>query len=135
MGLVATQEGCAALWQQILGIESIGLPNVHLVGRPHTPAPTDTYATYAAVELVVSGYAPKSLVNPAVDWTIAAVPTGAQAAYLTLSWSLGGACVVYGYWLSDAANQRSLWGEAFASPDTFTAGGLFRLQLPPTLTS
>jgi hypothetical protein len=135
VGLVATQQGCAALWQQLWGIESIGLPNVHLVGQPHQAAATDTYASYAAVELIAGGYAPKSLVNPAVDWSIAPVPNGAQASYITLSWSLTTACTVYGYWIADQANQRALWGETFAAPFVLPSNFLFSLQLPPTLTS
>lgn len=136
MALVATQEGCMALWQQLLGLYAIGNPVVRLLGQAYAPQHTDTLATYAPLEVVGAGYAPIQLANPRPNWQITPLPNGAQAAYPTLSWSFTAAVTVYGYWLNDATATYSLWAEAFASPFVFgPAGGVLNLTLPPTLTS
>jgi hypothetical protein len=135
MSLVATQEGCSALWQQILGIRAIGAPWVRLFGQAWTPSHTDTIATYAAVELAVGGYSPVSL-KGGINWQVSALPNGAQAFWPLVQWSFIAGCTVYGYWLNDASNMYSLVAEAFAAPFSFgAAGGPFQLQLPLTLTS
>lgn len=135
-GIVLTQEGGLALWKQMLQIASIGYPNVHLLGAAHTPVHTDTEAILGALELSVSGYAPIALVNPTVDWTLAPITAGAQATYATLTWTFGGSCTVYGYWLSDESDTYSLFAEEFAVTYPFgSSGGTFTFVLPPTLTS
>lgn len=136
MSLVVTQEGAIRLWQQLLKIVDIGYPIVHLFGAAHTPAHTDTEATYAALELSVAGYAAIQLTQPGANWTIAAIGAGAQASYLVLNWTFTAGCSVYGYWLSDSTNTYSLWGEAFASPFVYgSSGGPLSLQLQPYLAS
>jgi hypothetical protein len=137
MSLVATQEGCSRLWLQIWGITALGNPWVHLYGSSHTPAHTDTYSTYSAIELSSGGgYAAQQLTVPGTNWTIATVTAGAQATYITLTWTFTGAESVYGYWLGDSTNTYSLWAEQFAAAFVFpSTGGTFTLSLPPTLTS
>lgn len=136
MSLVVTQEGGSALWKQILQITELGVPNVHLFGSAHEPAHTDTYATYAAIELAVAGYAPIPLADPATDWSIAPIPAGAKATYVAITWVFTAACAVYGYWLADASDTYSIFAEQFAAPYVFpTAGGTFPIVLPPTITS
>lgn len=136
MALVATQEGCSALWRQLLGLYAIGAPVVRLLGQAYLPQHTDTLATYAALEVQGSGYAPVQLANPFPNWQVTQLPNGAQAAYPVLSWSFTGPVSVYGYWLNDASGTYSLWAEALAQPFVLGAsGGPFQLQLAPTLTS
>lgn len=132
-----TNEGAVLLWQDILGLASIGYPNVHLFGTAHVPAHTDTESTYAAIELPGGiGYAPIALTNPGVDWTLTPIGAGAQAAYLLLTWTLTGAASIYGYWLSDQTNTYSLWAEEFATPFIYgSGGGAFNLQLVPWMAS
>jgi hypothetical protein len=134
--IVVTQEGAIALWRAMLGIAPIGYPYVRLFGTAHTPAHGDTDSTYAAIELAVAGYAPIQLTSPAANWTLAPIGAGAQATYLTLAWSFGAACTVYGYWLDDGSHTYSLWAEAFPSPFVFgVSGGPLTLQLVPWLAS
>lgn len=134
MSLVVTQEGADRLWRQILGLASLGVPQLHLYGSSHVPAHTDTYSTYASIELAVSGYAPVALAPG--NWTLAPVAAGAQATYNTISWTFNGACTVFGYWVADAANQYALFAEQFVNSFVYTSsGGMFSLILPPTLTS
>lgn len=136
MGLVLTQEGGVLLWQYLLGIVPPVPANVHLLGSSHQPTHADTMATLAAAELAVQGYTPIALARPSANWTLTAIINGGQASYVTLSWQLAAACTVYGYWLSDSANQTSLFAEAFAAPFVIPAGGdLFLLNLTPEFTS
>lgn len=136
MSLVATQEGCAALWQQLLGLYAIGAPVVRLLGQAYQPQHTDTLATYAARELVAAGYAPIQLLNPFPNWQVTELANGAQAAYPGVVWNLPSGATIYGYWLNDASGTFSLWAEAFATPYNVTAlAPTFTLVLSPTLTS
>lgn len=137
MALVLTQEGGLQLWKYLLGISPAIIPAVHLFGAAHSPAHTDTESTYAAIELAGGGgYAPISLSGPTVNWTLGKIPAGAQATYISISWTFTGTQNIFGYWLSDPANMYSLWAEAFAAEYQFPAnGGVFTLVLPPTLTS
>lgn len=134
--LVATQEGTSLLWQWILGILPTSIPIVHLIGSAFTPLHTSKMADYDAVELAVAGYAPIILTAPAANWTLAPIGAGTQATHVQIDWTFTGACGVYGYWLSDNSDAYALWGETFASPYLFPAGGgFFPLSLPFTLTS
>lgn len=134
--IVVTQEGASRLWLQMLGIANLGFPWVHLFANNYAPTHTDTYNTYSAMELVVGGYTPLQLVNPAANWTVAAISAGAQATYVTLTWTFTGACQFYGYWVADASNTYSIWAEAFSTPYVYTAtGGPFNLLLQPWLAS
>jgi hypothetical protein len=140
MALVATLEGELALWLQILQIQSLQTPYLHLIGAPHTPVHTDTIATLAAVELAVAGYVPVPLTNPAVNWSFSLYPppgpyTAYLATYIPITWTFGGACTVYGYYVSGGPGTVSLWAEA-QGPFIFTpAGGTFTEQLQPWLAS
>jgi hypothetical protein len=136
VAICVTQEGAIRIWQQILGISTIGYPYVHLFGSQHTPAHTDTEATYAAIELAAAGYAPILLGQPSANWTISAIGAGAQAVYLTVSWTFTAAATVWGYWLSDQTQTYSLWAEIFLSSFVYgSSGGPFTLQLQPWLAS
>lgn len=135
MALVLTQEGAAALWGQILGTYKLGSPWVRLFGQALQPAHTDQIAAYAAVELAVAGYAPIAL-KPAINWQLAALPSGGQAYYPLVQWSFTGPCTLYGYWLATQDNQYSVIAEAFSTPFVIAAGGgPFQLTLPLALTS
>lgn len=136
MAVVVTQEGALRIWSQIFGISSIGYPYLHLFSTQHTPAHGDTEATYAAIELVVSGYAPFALTQPPVNWSLAAIGAGAQATYTTVSWTFTAAATVWGYWLADQTNTYSLWAEVFPTSFVYgSQGGVFSLQLVPWLAS
>jgi hypothetical protein len=131
--VVLTQEGGIYLWKVILGAATPGPYVVHLFASDYQPQHTDTLATYAAIELVVSGYAPIQLVNPSTLWAITAVPYGAQAAYQQISWAFAGACTVYGYYVVESTNTWSVWAELFATPFVYgSSGGPFGLQLIPS---
>lgn len=135
--LTVTQEGAGALWQAILNVIPIGLPWCHLYGQAHTPAHTDTYLTYAAIAVPPSsGYLAQQLVQPGANWAIGPIGAGAQAQYITLSWTLTGPATVYGYWISDQPNSRSLWAEQLAAPWVWSAAApVFTLSLIAWLTS
>jgi len=137
MSLVLTQEGAARLWQWLLGLVPPAVANVHLLGMPYIPTHTSTLSALAANEVTGdTGYSPRALFHAAADWTISGLPTGAQAQYITVSWTLVSAPAVYGYYVSDDAFTVSLWAEQFASPWTNPGPpGVMALQLPPTLTS
>jgi hypothetical protein len=134
--VVLTQEGAMALWRQLLKIKDVGIPYVHLLGQAHSVVHADTIGSLQAVELVVAGYAPIQLTSPQTSWQLTTLAAGAQAQYPVVTWQLTAACTVYGYWLSDAAFQNSLWGETIASPIVLgPGGGPVQLQLMPTLIS
>jgi hypothetical protein len=134
--MVLTQEGGVLCWKYILGFTPSAILHAHLFAAPHTPAHVDVYADYAAIECAASGYAPIPLVNPSVDWTLAPTAYGAQAAYITISWTFTSATTIYGYWLSDSSDTYSVLGELFASPFPYGGGGgTFTLQIPPSLIS
>jgi len=134
---VLTEEGGLALWRQILQISpGIGYPVVHLIGGNHVVIHADTEASLAAVELAVAGYAPITLTSPGPNWTLSTLADGAQAVHTPLSWAFTGACLVYGYWLSDQTNTYSLLGETFSAPFTYgAAGGPFTLNLTSYIVS
>lgn len=140
MALVATLEGELALWGQILSINSIGYPVLHLFNQPHTPLHTDTAATYAAIEGGPPGYGPVALTQPAANWTFQDWPvpppfTAVLATYQPITWQFTGAGTIYGYFVTAEGSNVALWGEALG-PFIFTAlGGTFTLQLMPWLAS
>lgn len=123
MSLVVTQEGAIALWKQLLGIAGIGYPYVRLFSSAHAPAHNDVQATYQAIELAVSGYAPYLLTAPATDWTVQSNADGAQVSYIPITWGLGAPCSIYGYWLEDQTHTFSLFAEQFPNPFVYTTGG------------
>lgn len=128
--LTVTQEGASLLWQQILGLGSIGAPWVHLFVAPYVPQHADTYATYAALEVPLgNGYAPIQLTPPAVNWSIAPIGAGAQAQYQTIMWAFTAGTTVRGYWIADSTNSYSLWAENWGNPQFYpAAGGLLVMQ-------
>jgi len=136
MSVCLTQEGGGYLWQSMLGIVSPGAYYVGLYASNYAPQHTDRQATYAAIELVVSGYARIELVNPSVDWSIAPIALGSESTYLTLVWNFTAACTLYGYWMMDHTQTYSIWAELFATSYVYGAGGGgFGLVLAPQLVS
>jgi len=123
MAIVVTNEGASTLIQWALQLATPTTPIVHLLGSPHALAHDDTQGTLAAAELVVSGYSPLPLSDPALNWTLAVYPDGYQATYTALNWQFFAACTVYGYWLSSGDLRWSLWGETLAEPVVIPGGG------------
>jgi hypothetical protein len=135
--LVLTQEGAQVLWQWMLGIAPAGGAWVGLFGAAHVPTHADTLATYQAIELAGgAGYSRQQLSRLSTGWLIQGAPGGAQATPTSLSWVFSGVRNIYGYFLVDSAQQYALWAEQFAGPFPIgSAGGVFVLNLPTTLTS
>lgn len=137
MALVVTQEGASLCWDYILGAAGAGYPVLHLIGAPHTVVHGDTLASLAAVELVVSGYAPIPL-SPSSGWTIVTISNGAKASYPQVFWSFGGLCTVYGAYYTNLGGSISLWGDNFTDNGPYnypSTGGLFYFTPIYTLTS
>jgi hypothetical protein len=136
---ILTQEGADYLWTLALGGDAAGPLTCHLIGP--TPPPTDdhtqTLETLRGSELGVPGYTPFALPFP--TWTLSDVLQGAQALTQDAQWSLGGACVVAGGWLSwDAVGLSYFYFTFSAAPGPYTfpaAGGVFYLLLQPSLIS
>jgi hypothetical protein len=136
MAIVLTQEGGKLLWQYMLGIKPWTFMTLHLIGDSFTVAHTSTQALLAPHELVTVGYGAAQIIPGTANWTFTPITQGQQATYIPLSWTFAGACVVYGYWLSDSTQTISIFGENFAAPFVYNAnGGQFVLNLPPTLIS
>lgn len=137
MGFVLTQEGGQRLWAYLLGNVTPWLPTLHLLGQAYTPVHDSVLSLFAANEVTGdSGYTPLQLVSPKAWWTITGLPDGAQAEYITLSWTLVAAPTVYGYYLADDAYAVSFGAELFSSP-WINPGppGVIALRLPLSLTS
>lgn len=136
MSLVLTQEGGVLLWQYLLGILPSKPAVVHLIGKPHTASHADTQSTLAAVEASGGGYAPINLTGQTANWGLAEIVAGATASYIQLSFPVAAGTTIYGYWLSDQANQYSMFAETFVSPITTSSlGEPFLLDLMAMLTS
>lgn len=137
MALVVTQEGAGVLWNQILGIASIGHPYLHLFGSAHSPAHTDYEAIFHAIELpTAAGYAPILITPPGDIASIAPITPGALMTTVPFVWYFTTAYTVYGYWLSDQTNTYSLLAEELAVVYTWTPGPWsFQLTLPIWLAS
>lgn len=125
-----SQEGGFQLLRWMLSIRTPSIPTLHLLGQPYIPHISSTLSLYAAAELASGiGYAPLALSSPAAFWTLSGLPDGAQAQYITVSWTLTAAATVYGYYVSDDVFGVSLWGEQFASPFVYgSGGGVFAMQ-------
>lgn len=137
MAMVLTEEGAGVLWNQILQISSIGNPIVHLYGSAYSPVHTDTYATYAALELdTVHGYSPIAYTLPAAVQSVTPIGAGAQATLVTVSWNFSFAYTIYGYWISDQTNTYSIVAEEFGEVYTWSPGAwMFYFSFPPWLAS
>jgi hypothetical protein len=136
VNLVLTQEGALLLWKYLLGITVAAAPELHLLGSPFTPLHTSVYANFAAHELVVPGYSPVVLAAPPTPWAFLGIPQGQEAINQPAPWTFGGACTVYGWWLSDNLRAHALFGGAWTPPYTFTdLGGQFYVALQPSLIS
>lgn len=131
MAFVMSQEGGVALLQWMLGVRTPILPTCHLLGSPYTPHISSTLSLFAAAEVHgVGGYAPIQLTSPKAWWTLAGLPDGDQATYITLSWTFTAAVTVYGYYLSDDTLAVSLLGELLAQNYPYgSSGGVFALVL------
>jgi hypothetical protein len=137
MGFVVSQEGASNMLALIVGEATLGTPVVHLMGTAGAPAHFWSLATYAALELPLSGgYAPQGLPSPGGDWTQLAIPSGFQWTSIVLSWTFTAALMVYGYYIEWSGASISWGGEEFNPSFSFPAGGgLFTWQLPLQLIS
>ncbi len=97
--------------------------SVGLYGTDYTPANSDTYATYAAIEIVFAGYAPQ---DPR-PWTVNIVSPGlGRATGTTVSFTpsgvLGAPVICYGYFLSSGAaahGDRLVYAQKWDAPFVF----------------
>ncbi len=99
-----------------------------LFSTSHTPAVTDTLATYTAIEATFTGYAAKTLTRSVsgATWSTPAIVTpgtidatngNSKATYGSApqSWSATSAQTVYGYFVSGVTSLVGLFAEQFAS--------------------
>jgi hypothetical protein len=137
VALVATQEGTNRLLTWLLQLATPVIPTLHLLGQPYQPLHTSMLSNFAANEVAHGiGYAPVALSPPKAGWTLSGLTDGAEADYLTVSWTFTAAATVYGYYVSDDTFSVSLWGELLAQSYPYgSGGGVFALKIPLQLTS
>lgn len=95
--------------------------SLRLFSTSHTPAVTDTLATYTAIEASFTGYSAKTLAR--ASWaaagltgtTIDATNSNAKSTYAQQSWSATSAQTVYGYFWSGVTSGVGICAEQFAS--------------------
>jgi hypothetical protein len=134
--------GQQQLETDLLGGGTLENWSLRLFSTSHTPAVTDTLATYTAIESSFTGYAAKPLTRSiaAGTWgavgltgtTIDATNNNAKSTYQTQqSWSATSAQVVYGYFWSGVTSGVGICAEQFASSVSLTNPST--LNLTPVL--
>jgi hypothetical protein len=116
--------------------------SLRLFSTSHTPAVTDTLATYTAIEASFTGYSAKTLTRSiaAGTWgnvgltgtTIDPANNNAKSTYGTQqTWSATSAQTIYGYFLSGVTSGVGILAEQFASSISLTNPS--SLNLTPAL--
>lgn len=135
MSMKVPVEGQVQILTDLLGGGSLENWQLALFSSAHTPAVTDTAATYTAIECAISGYARKTLTR-SVSGTTWSTPTGTgstidptnhngKSTYgsSSPSFSFTGSGSVYGYFYIGATSGKCLGAEAYATAITGVTSG------------
>ena len=121
MALVCPDQfGEILLLQYIVGMVEAGNPVLHLYSNDHTP--TDTTVRGLLTEVVTAtGYRAITLFS--TNWTTTQVSGVTTAVYSEQTFNFATGATVYGYYVTDAANNL-LWLERFSgAPFQIPDGG------------
>lgn len=130
MALIVPDEGEPLLLDQLLIVEADPGPvwHLHLYQNDYSPNKTSTladfteadFSTYAIVELLRS------------DWQASAEFGGAAYSFYGVTfieWFAGsGSQVIYGYYVTDEADEFVLWCERFPTPQTASVVNSVKMQ-------
>lgn len=130
MSLTLANVGEVELLKRALNFSATGNVNLHLFASNTTPAEGDTVATYT--EASASGYAIKTLTG--TSWTISTSSGVTTASYGAQTFTFSAAQVVYGYFVTNAANDILLWAERFDSAPYNIPSGGGSVQVTPKIT-
>jgi hypothetical protein len=119
---VVLQQGDLAILNSVRLAANV-VTRLHLFQQPHTPAITDTDATYSAIEANFSGYSPQPLAqwNPAFLNSQGIGEIDANAVTFTQS---GGPTnnTIYGAYVTDDSGHVC-YAEQFSAPVLMNTGG------------
>lgn len=120
MALLMPAVGEVEALKRMLNYSATGNVVLHLYSNNYTPVEGSTVASFT--ECTASGYAAKTLTGS--SWSITTTSNVTTASYAEQTFTFSAAQVVYGYYVTDAANAIVLWAELFSgSPFNIPSGG------------
>jgi hypothetical protein len=129
MTLIVPNEGELLLGKRALNHTAADNVVLRLYSNDVTPAAADTVATYT--EVVVAGYAAKTLTG--ASWSWATVSGKAEGSYAEQTFTFTAAGSAYGWFLTNAAGTTLLAAERFATAPQ-TIGAANPISVTPKLT-
>jgi len=120
MALLMPDVGEVIALGRMLNKVATGDVRLHLYSNNYTPVEGSAVGNFT--EASASGYAAKSLTGS--SWTITTTTGTTEAVYAEQTFTFTAAQVVYGYYVTDAANTGLLWAELFTgAPFNIPSGG------------
>lgn len=134
MSLLVPDEGKLQLAKDILGNAALENWTLKIFSNNHTPAESDTAATYT--EATFTGYVAKTLMrdtsaghwavpalgSPTNAWAPGAQTQVAESTYNQQSWSPTSSQTVYGVFVVGATSTKLIYAELFSTPRSLVTG-------------